>query len=105
METITKEFLASIESVDRMWRLMFARLDHLRIHFLLERLAVERGHENRQKLLDVSRETVAMVTFIWLQRDRTAGRYHDFDYIVGSSFLLYSDHTSYDQENKHKRPN
>ncbi len=51
---------------------MFARLDYLRIHFLLERLAVERGHENKQILLDVSREIVAMVTFIWLQRDRTA---------------------------------
>lgn len=67
-----------------MWRLLFGRLDYLRIYFLLERLCVERGGESKQALLDVSREIVDLVVFIWLQRDRSEGRHHDFDYIVSS---------------------
>jgi hypothetical protein len=70
-----------------MWRLMFARLDYLRIHFLLERLSVEQGHESKQALLDISREIVDLTVFIWLHRDRTTGRHHDFDYIVSCSSL------------------
>lgn len=65
-----------------MWRLMFGRLDYLRIHFLLERLCVERSSESKQSLLDVSREIVDLVVYIWLSRDRSVGRHHDFDYIV-----------------------
>lgn len=81
---VTKEQLAAFESIYFLWRLLFGRLDYLRIHFLLERLSVERGHESKQKLLDVSREMVDLTVFLWLQRDRTMNRHYDFDYIVSN---------------------
>lgn len=78
----TKERLLACEWDFFMWRLLFGRMDYLRIHFLLERLSVERGHESRQKLIDVSREMVDLTVFLWLQRDRGFTRYYDFDYTV-----------------------
>jgi len=61
---------------------MFMRLDYLRMQFLLERLSVERGGESKQKLVDLAREIVDMIVFLWLERDRTGNRYYDYDYIV-----------------------
>jgi len=71
-----------MESDFLMWRFLFGRLDYLRIHFLLERLSHERGHESKQKLLEVAREIADLTVFIWLQRDRSTGRHYDHDYIV-----------------------
>lgn len=65
-----------------MWRFLFGRLDYLRIHFLLERLSHERGHESKQRLLEVAREVVDLIVFLWLQRDRSVGRHYDLDYVV-----------------------
>ncbi|CZR65944.1 uncharacterized protein PAC_15844 [Phialocephala subalpina] len=78
----TKERLLASESNFLLWRLLFGRMDYLRIHFLLERLSVERGHESKQKLIDVSREMVDLTVFLWLQRDRSFTKYYDFDYTI-----------------------
>jgi hypothetical protein len=53
---ITKESLKLCSEDMKMWKLMFIRLDYLRMNFLLERLSAERGGESRQKLVDVARE-------------------------------------------------
>ncbi|KUJ21517.1 uncharacterized protein LY89DRAFT_729037 [Mollisia scopiformis] len=80
--TATKEQLNASDSTYVFWRLLFGRLDYLRIHFFLERLSVERGFESKQKLLDVSREMVDLTVYLWLQRDRTLARRYDFDYLI-----------------------
>ncbi|TVY18621.1 hypothetical protein LARI1_G006012 [Lachnellula arida] len=79
---VTKESLVDMESDLHMWRFLFGRLDYLRIHFLLERLSHERGHEGKQRLLEVAREIADLTVFVWLQRDRSAGRHYDYDYII-----------------------
>lgn len=66
-----------------MWRLMAARFDYLRINFLLERLSSERGGASKRKLLEVAREMLDLTVFLWLERDRSANRKHDYDYMVG----------------------
>ena len=73
MINVTKEGLLKAESDFIAWRLLFARIDHLRIQFLLERLSVERGRESQEKLLDIARTMVDLVVFLWLQRDRFRG--------------------------------
>ncbi len=82
LTSVTEEILIASDSDCWMWRLFFARMDYLRIHFLLERLRVERGHESKQDLLDVSRELIDLTVFLWLQRDRSFSTYQCFDYIV-----------------------
>jgi hypothetical protein len=79
---ITKESLKLCSEDVKMWKLMFMRLDYLRMNFLLERLSAERGGEGRQKLVDVAREILDMVVFLWLERDRSGRRYYDYDYII-----------------------
>lgn len=94
MTHISKDQLAGSESGQDLWRFFFRRLDYLRIHFLLERLIVERGHESKQNLLDISREMVDLTVFLWLQRERTITRHYDFDYIVSFPYPpLSSEHT------------
>ncbi|KAE9370015.1 hypothetical protein N431DRAFT_344468 [Stipitochalara longipes BDJ] len=79
---VTKESLKLIKDDIKMWKLMFMRLDYLRMQFLLERLSAERGGESRQKLVDVAREIVDMIVFLWLERDRCGYRHYDYDYII-----------------------
>jgi hypothetical protein len=79
---ITKDLLMEMDDDWLMWRFLFGRLDYLRIHFLLERLSHERGHESKQRLLEVAREMVDFIVFLWLQRDRSVGRHYDLDYVV-----------------------
>jgi hypothetical protein len=79
---ITKESLKLCSEDVKMWKLMFMRLDYLRMNFLLKRLSAERGGEGRQKLVDVAREILDMVVFLWLERDRSGRRYYDYDYII-----------------------
>jgi hypothetical protein len=79
---ITKESLNLCSEDVKMWKLMFIRLDYLRMNFLLKRLSAERGGESRQKLVDVAREILDMVVFLWLERDRSGHRYYDYDYIA-----------------------
>lgn len=79
---VTKESLMAQESDCLMWRLLFGRLDYIRIHFLLERLATERGGESKKNLLEVAKEIVDLVVFLWLQRDRSINRHYDYDYII-----------------------
>jgi hypothetical protein len=71
---VTKEGLLNAESDFIAWRLLFARIDHLRIQFLLERLSSERGQESQTKLLEIARTMVDLVVFLWLQRDRFRGK-------------------------------
>lgn len=81
---VTKEKLITADFLTEVRSLFYSGLDYLRIHFLLERLSVERGHESKQKLVDVSREMVDLTVALWLQRDRTIIRHYDYDYIVSS---------------------
>jgi hypothetical protein len=73
-----------------MWRLMFIRTDYLRIQFFLERLSSERGTDSKQKLVDVAREMLDMIVFLWLERDRSNLSHFDYDYIVGDFDMLPS---------------
>lgn len=70
-----------------LWRPLLGRMEYLRIHFLLERLGVERGLESKSKLLEISREIVDLTLFPWLERGRgfTLTSYYDLDSTVGSS--------------------
>lgn len=72
-----------------LWRLMMARFDHLRINFLLERLASEKGGSSKQKLLDVAREMLDLTVFLWLERDRSANLKHDYDYVVREQVVIH----------------
>jgi hypothetical protein len=69
-----------------MWRLLFRRLDYLRLHFLIERLAVERGHQSKQALVDVSREILDLTVLLWLSRDRSSSRLYNYGYIVSDEY-------------------
>lgn len=79
---VTKEFLLEMDDDWLMWRFIFGRLDYLRIRFLLERLSHERGHASKQNLLEVAKEMVDLVAFLWVHRDRASGRHYDYDYLV-----------------------
>ncbi|KAG4443866.1 hypothetical protein IFR05_000632 [Cadophora sp. M221] len=70
-----------------LWRPLLGRMDYLRIHFLLERLSVERGLESKNKLLEISREMVDLTLFPWLERGRgfTVTRFYDLD----STLIIY----------------
>jgi hypothetical protein len=83
---ITKESLKRCIDDVKMWKMMFMRLDYLRMNFLLERLSAERGGESRQNLVDVAREILDMIVFLWLERDRSGHRHYDYDYVV-SEFI------------------
>jgi hypothetical protein len=85
---ITKESLKLCESDAKMWKLIFIRTDYLRIQFFLERLSSERGNDSKQKLVDVAREMLDMIIFLWLERDRSNLSYFDYDYVVGDSNML-----------------
>ena len=65
-----------------MWRLLCGRLDYLRLNFLLERLSTERGGAGKNQLFEVAREMLDLIVFLWVQRDRTMDRVHDYDYMV-----------------------
>ena len=73
-----------------MWKLIFIRTDYLRIQFFLERLSSERGNDSKQKLVDVAREMLDMIVFLWLERDRSNLSYFDYDYVVGAFNMLPS---------------
>jgi len=83
LRNVTKDIICNSEPNYLMWRRFWSRLDYLRIHFLLERLSVERGQESKQKLLDVSREMVDLTALVWLQRDDRLSKHYCDDYTVG----------------------
>lgn len=61
---------------------MMMRFDRLRINFLLERLATEKGGGHKGELFQVAREMLDLVVFFWIQRDRFANLKHDHDFVV-----------------------
>ena len=67
-----------------MWRLLCGRLDYLRIHLLLERLATERGGASKRELFAVAKELLDLTVFLWVQRDRSSTLVHHYDYMVSS---------------------
>src|ERR1700710_1822914 len=77
---IYKKDLLKCESDQAMWRLLCGRLDWLRMNFLLERLLTERGGVSKQDLLEVAREMLDLIVFLWLERDRSQSRQHDYDF-------------------------
>ena len=79
---VTNDIIRNSQPDNLMWRRFWGRLDYLRIHFLLECLSVERGQENKQKLLEVSREMVDLTAFVWLQRDDRLSKHFCDDYTV-----------------------
>ncbi|CZR70092.1 uncharacterized protein PAC_19993 [Phialocephala subalpina] len=81
---VSKTDLIACKDDQLMWRLMMARFDYLRINFLLERLSSERGGASKRKLLEAAREMLDLTVFLWLERDRSANRKHDYDYIIMS---------------------
>lgn len=86
---VSKTDLFACKDDQLMWRLMAARFDYLRINFLLERLSTERGGASIRKLLEVAREMLDLTVFLWLERDRSANRKHDYDYMVGEQTVVY----------------
>jgi hypothetical protein len=83
LTNVTKDIFLKSKLNNLMWRRFWARLDYLRIQFLLERLCVERGQESKQKLLDISREMVDLTALVWLQRDDRLSKHYCDDYTVG----------------------
>ncbi len=66
-----------------------ALFDYLRINFLLKCLSSERVGASKRKLLEVAREMLDLTVFLWLERDRSANRKHDYDYIVCEQTIAY----------------
>jgi hypothetical protein len=56
---------------------------------LLERLSTERAVTGIRKLLEVAREMLDLTVFLWLERDRSVSRKHDYDFIVGEQTIVY----------------
>jgi hypothetical protein len=79
---VSKADLIVCKDDQLMWRLMMARFDWLRMNFLLERLSTEREGTSRRTLLEVAREMLDLTVFLWLERDRSSTRKHDYDFIV-----------------------
>jgi hypothetical protein len=92
---VSKTDLIACKDDQLMWRLMMARFDYLRINFLLERLSTERGVTDIRKLLEVAREMLDLTVFLWLERDRSVNRKHDYDFIVGEQTIVYRLHLYY----------
>ena len=67
-----------------MWHLLCRRLDYLRVHLLLERLATERGGASKRDLFSVAQEMLDLTVFLWVQRDRSSRRQHHYDYMIMS---------------------
>jgi hypothetical protein len=86
---VSKTDLIACKDDQLMWRLMIARFDYLRINFLLERLSTERAVTGIRKLLEVAREMLDLTVFLWLERDRSVSRKHDYDFIVGEQTIVY----------------
>jgi hypothetical protein len=79
---VSKADLSDCADDKIMLRLLCGRLDYLRVHFLLERLSTERGGAGKSQLFEVAREMLDLTVFLWVQRDRTMDRVHDYDYMV-----------------------
>ena len=86
---VSKKDLIACKDDKLIWQLMMARFDYLRINFLLERLSTERAGASKQKLLEVARETLDLLVFLWLERDRCVNRKHDYDFIVSKQTIAY----------------
>lgn len=69
---------------------MLARFDYLRMNFLLERLSTEREGTSRRTLLEVAREMLDLTVFLWLERDRSANRKHDYDFNVRNQTVAFT---------------
>jgi hypothetical protein len=89
MLQLTKESLKLCDNDQKMWKLIYVKADFLRIQFPLERLSSERGGESKQKLVDVAREMLDMIIFLWLERDRTSHRHYDYDYVVSDHLTTF----------------
>lgn len=84
-----KKAISECKSDHVMWSLLTGRLDYLRINFLVERLLTERGGTGKGDLLELAREMLDLVVFIWLERDRSRYHQHDYDFMVcGLSALI-----------------
>lgn len=79
---VTKQDFLACPDDKTMWRLLCGRLDYLRVHLLLERLSTERGGASKRELFAVAQEMLDLTVFLWVQRDRSAGRVHHYDYMV-----------------------
>lgn len=79
-----KEMLSACKDDNVVWNLLFNRLDFLRVHLNLERLASERGHDSKEKLYQIARELVDLAVFFWVERDRSRDRHYDYDFMVRS---------------------
>jgi hypothetical protein len=86
---VSKKDLIACKYDKLIWQLMMARFDYLRINFLLERLSTEKAGASKQKLLEVARETLDLLVFLWLERDRWVNRKHDYDFIVSKKTIVY----------------
>ena len=79
---VTKKDFIHCPDNKLMWQLLCGRLDYLKIHLLLERLSTERGGASKRELFDVAREMLDLTAFLWVHRDRSSSRAHDYDYMV-----------------------
>lgn len=71
----------SCEDERTMWQLLCGRLNYLKLH-LLERLSTERGGASKRELFEVTRESLHLTVFLWVHRDRSIDKVHDYDYMA-----------------------
>lgn len=90
---VSKADIIACKDEKLIWFLLMARFDYLRINFLLGRLSSERGGASNQKLLEVAREMLDLMVFLWLERDQSMDRKHDYDFIVGENRVAYCQFT------------
>ncbi|KAJ6058170.1 uncharacterized protein N7446_007753 [Penicillium canescens] len=72
------------QSAHEMYIITRIQLDVLQCKFLLERLIVSRGFNDGQGLFDIAKETISVIVFLWLNRDKLQELHHAFDWIAVS---------------------
>jgi len=57
-------------------------LQYLQNEFLIDRIAIARGFDNGQGLLENAMEMIDISLMFWIKRDRLMAQSHGFDWIV-----------------------
>jgi len=62
----------------------YLMLNVLQNRFLIDRVAIARGFQNEQSLLNTAMEMVDLVTMFWIKRDQLMRYSSGFDWIVST---------------------
>ena len=67
---------------DLLYEQSLVLLGYLQNEFLIDRVAIARGFENGQGLVDTAMEMIDIAMIFWIKRDQLMRFSHGFDWIV-----------------------